>query len=335
MHKQANELVLKIYRLAYKTSISDFKKQCFELLADALDIQSGTWITRSEKDILFYENDSFTYALPEGFMEDYHHLSSVSEQVNQVFSVLLGNQRKTLDILDVVPSEDWFDSEMYRLYCDKFNLHHSLMTVDINPINQVMNLITVARHNPAHGFTEEEKSLKEFIFPNLIEALRINLLNALHSGVDFAGSYRAVMDRYGNVIEAEDGFLALLSSKQLTLGTKVLIDFEAHHHHTLEIKGLSFRYKNHNGLVFVEVDLASLIEVFSERKVEIAQLLLNGLSNKEIGNKLGLSPNTVHNHLKEIYKTIGVASRTQAIGCLCRFDLTGRLTQNFEHSRLS
>jgi DNA-binding CsgD family transcriptional regulator len=51
----------------------------------------------------------------------------------------------------------------------------------------------------------------------------------------------------------------------------------------------------------------------SAREAEILNLLAHGLSNKEIGGKLDLSPFTVKNHLARIYVKLRVRSRTAAV----------------------
>jgi DNA-binding NarL/FixJ family response regulator len=51
----------------------------------------------------------------------------------------------------------------------------------------------------------------------------------------------------------------------------------------------------------------------TERQIEVLRLLSRGLSNKEIGDHLGLAENTVKIHLGHIYRTLGVTSRTSAL----------------------
>lgn len=53
----------------------------------------------------------------------------------------------------------------------------------------------------------------------------------------------------------------------------------------------------------------SKIDNFSERKRVIAQMVGQGLTNQQIASRIELSQNTVHFHLKEIYRTLGITCR--------------------------
>jgi len=48
------------------------------------------------------------------------------------------------------------------------------------------------------------------------------------------------------------------------------------------------------------------------RELEVAQLIAEGNSNKQIARALGISESTVKAHLGSIFRNIGVADRTSA-----------------------
>lgn len=50
----------------------------------------------------------------------------------------------------------------------------------------------------------------------------------------------------------------------------------------------------------------------TEKQKEVLRYLLKGLSNREIANKLNISPGTVNTHLDNIYLKLGCSSRSEA-----------------------
>jgi DNA-binding CsgD family transcriptional regulator len=60
------------------------------------------------------------------------------------------------------------------------------------------------------------------------------------------------------------------------------------------------------------------LEVLSEREREIAELVAQGRSNKEVGVTLYLSAKTIENHLSRIYGKLGVRSRVELTALLVR-----------------
>ena len=59
---------------------------------------------------------------------------------------------------------------------------------------------------------------------------------------------------------------------------------------------------------------APLVEEFSERELDVLRLLGSQLSQREIGNTLFISFNTVKSHSKSIYRKLGVGTRSDAVG---------------------
>ena len=59
-------------------------------------------------------------------------------------------------------------------------------------------------------------------------------------------------------------------------------------------------------------DQSAYYEPLSDREVEVLQCIANGLTNREIADRLYLSLNTVKVHARNIYSKLDVSSRTQA-----------------------
>jgi LuxR family maltose regulon positive regulatory protein len=66
-------------------------------------------------------------------------------------------------------------------------------------------------------------------------------------------------------------------------------------------------------LSLAQADQSALVEPLSERELEVLQKLAEGLSNRQIAERLYLSLNTVKVHTRNIYGKLGVNNRTQAV----------------------
>ncbi len=62
-----------------------------------------------------------------------------------------------------------------------------------------------------------------------------------------------------------------------------------------------------------ESEVGQALLDMSERELEILRWVTNGKTNFEVGVILGISPNTVKNHLKRIFTKLEVTSRAQAV----------------------
>ncbi len=62
-----------------------------------------------------------------------------------------------------------------------------------------------------------------------------------------------------------------------------------------------------------ELEVRAVSAQISPREQEILQLLNEGLDNKELAQRLVVSPNTISTHLRNIYDKLGVNSRIQAV----------------------
>jgi DNA-binding NarL/FixJ family response regulator len=56
-----------------------------------------------------------------------------------------------------------------------------------------------------------------------------------------------------------------------------------------------------------------LFEELTQREVQVLQLLVKGLANKQIGDNLSISEHTVKDHLKSVFGKLQVEDRTEAV----------------------
>lgn len=66
-------------------------------------------------------------------------------------------------------------------------------------------------------------------------------------------------------------------------------------------------------LEVVEANLKpSVLDALTDREREVLELLAEGLTNQQIGERLFISPNTVKRHLKAVFEKLGVSNRAAA-----------------------
>ena len=68
-------------------------------------------------------------------------------------------------------------------------------------------------------------------------------------------------------------------------------------------------------------DAAELEEPLSDREREVLDAMVEGLSNKLIAHRLGISEHTVKTHVASILAKLGVSSRTEAVSRAIRLGL--------------
>jgi two-component system, NarL family, response regulator len=84
----------------------------------------------------------------------------------------------------------------------------------------------------------------------------------------------------------------------------------------------------HAGRRYIPPDLADRVlprpadEELSERETEVLSGIAEGLSNREIGDRLDISESTVKSHMNHLFAKLGVTDRTKALVVALRRGLT-------------
>jgi DNA-binding NarL/FixJ family response regulator len=80
------------------------------------------------------------------------------------------------------------------------------------------------------------------------------------------------------------------------------------------------------GQEVVDSDDSTAGFALSERETAVLEAVARGLSNREIGRELWISEQTVKFHLRNVYRKLGVSTRTEAARYAYRTGLVGALT---------
>jgi DNA-binding NarL/FixJ family response regulator len=79
----------------------------------------------------------------------------------------------------------------------------------------------------------------------------------------------------------------------------------------LEQLGGTWHAETESNHISIRFGLTKPIEL-TPRELDVIRLVAEGLSNKEIGQLLAISPRTVNFHLDNLFAKLGVRSRTEA-----------------------
>jgi DNA-binding CsgD family transcriptional regulator len=69
--------------------------------------------------------------------------------------------------------------------------------------------------------------------------------------------------------------------------------------------------------------MKSKLSSLTSREREVVELLTNGESNRELAQRLGVSPRTIQKHLQRIYAKLGVKRRMAAVMLAVRWNAHG------------
>ena len=68
-----------------------------------------------------------------------------------------------------------------------------------------------------------------------------------------------------------------------------------------------------DAILIAPSDVEDVTEPLTEREIQVLELLAEGLPNKAIATRLGVSDQTIKFHVSAIYGKLGAANRTDAV----------------------
>ncbi len=253
-----------------------------------------------------------------------------------------------ITIGDIISKDKFLKSEYYNEFYRPLKIQHQ-MTLILKSGKSLIGAITLLRDSKGTPFTSEEKSQAEYLIPYLANATeKYVILNELERKSIMLESLAADLPYKGKIVINElmelvymDGYAVnLLQSAHVdrsnfsTFINDVLKSFDLKS--LYDCKGsINLNYKiSENRIINIAIKkikdrhiliglepISSVLNLeqnlnnlgLSSRQKEIAYLIIKGLSNIEIAEKLFISRYTVENHIKNMYDKVNVSNRASFI----------------------
>ena len=313
--------IAKIYHHSQGHSIEQFKTLCFNELQKIIKYDAAVWATRSNENVVINENDTYCYNLPKGFMANYESLL-LTPGDDSLAKMIFSNPGKTIPYPSSKEEQcKFYQEKIYLHHCSKYNIEQGLATMTKVDDSDLFHFFSLYRTHPEHFFNQHDAGKVQMLLPHLMESFRLALLSSLHRDWKFTNSFRAVCDRFGTIIAAEDSFYQKINANTENWDQKQLPVDCVTLQNVSQIKLGKARLEVSHIDNFYYVELFSPEKKFqqlSKREKQVARLLPTAILTSRIASELDISPKTVDIHLGKIYKKLDCSNKHSTIAYLTR-----------------
>ena len=243
---------------------------------------------------------------------------------------------KSIYNLDLMTRSEWEETAVYRLAYSTHAMRHVAET-PIAVEGEVLGALHFAASHPDRGFAAGELHLAEAVAQLL--ALSIDRIRTGERAAQELKLTRAALDLAGTaVVVSEPGSPDLCLNAAARRLMQDVVDADERVHDLLAFGTADGRFSRRaevrlgngaagvlhaqcarmlTGELVIVLELQReharidhrLVEALTQREGQVATLVVEGLSDREIAERLMLSHYTVSQHLARVYRKLGVASR--------------------------
>ncbi len=307
--QQLGSMLLRLWRGAFEKQAGEFRDYALSEVKRLIPFDSCAWGTGRWIDGKPLVHHIHLQNLPGDFVEswltiqhEYRMTRDVTAHSNRTFNVDM--------------AREYAGTDTYNTYCKKHGIEHILGTGCVNPESGLVTMMVLHRRDIDQPFSEQERSLKETLFPHLQEAARTNwLLDLQGVALGHAQSFEAiaVSDRVGLLHYAAPAFVELMRAEWpgwegpfLPERLRETQPGEQYDGHAIVI-----RTSGINELTSLRARARVAADRLSERELQIAQRMSQGEDYKAIALELSLSPATVKTHTHRIYLKLGINDKAK------------------------
>ena len=308
-----SSFLLDIHERSNELDHHELHRFTLERLATILPFDAGLLAMGTIQDGVPHGHDWVLHNRPPELMADWAEIN----HEDRVAVYALTNPGKTGNFDVEGPIFDGCDRA--RAHCRKWELAHVLCTSMISSTAGLYWVASVYRSDRTKPFSEEERQAMEMIVPHIFSAgrrARLGQLRARAHVRDTHGQAAAIASSTGLVLEAEPGFIDLMRSAWPgwvgpNLPADLRSELPAKPSLRLVRDTMVLRADKAGDIVLLHARRAVVADKLTAREREIAEAFSLGETHREIGARLGVSPNTVRRHLANIYEKLGIASKAE------------------------
>jgi DNA-binding CsgD family transcriptional regulator len=308
--QQFSNLLLNLWRGALEIPSCEFKDWALSEVKTLIPFDTSAWGKGRWINDLPVVHHIHLHNLPNDFIpgwlqiqHEYRLTRDVTLHANRTFNVDMAREYK--------------DTDTYNVYCKKYHIEHILGTGCIDPETSLLSMMVFHRSDINQPFTEQERALKELIFPHLLDAAKVNWLTNLPD--DFSAyqhsrvSRLAACDNTGLLHIAMPSFVEICrkewpSWKGPFVPEEIL---EAMQDQNYTGTSIVINFLTMNELTLLRVRMKVPADKLSSRELEIAKHISGGDDYKTIARNLDISPATVKTHTGKIYLKLGINDKAQ------------------------
>ncbi len=307
--QELSRFLLTLWRGAVEKPSSEFKDWALSEVKALIPFSSCAWgMGRliNEQPVVDHVH---LHNLPDDFIASW---SAIQHEYTLTRDVAANNDHT----FNINMARQYRNTETYNTYCKKYHIEHILGTGRMSTDSGLGSMMVFHRSDIGQPFSEEERALKELLFPHLVDAARANWLTSLpkmFSGHQGGIHALAVCESSGLLHAAMPSFVEILRKEWPDWkGPFVPAD----------ILGAAVGGSYVGEFIVIDIsrngELASLrarakvrADALSARELEIARQISQGYDYKAIALKLDISPATVKTHTNRIYLKLGINDKAK------------------------
>lgn len=228
---------------------------------------------------------------------------------------------RAVDLYDLIDRASMVKLPMYKHHASRFGMEHILCMVLPEVESGLVSFLSLWRKDYGDPYGPADRVGLETMMPHLVEARRQNVIDRLQREASAAGAATgsaAVSDPKGVLHLCDDAFVAILRTgwpgwSGPKLPEPLVRAMRRAPSGRLDAGAAVVEWTPFEERRLLRGRAASAVDQLSRRERDVARLLIEGRTHKEIAQRLGVSPNTVRTHIYLLYKRLGVTNRAEMI----------------------